>query len=114
MRVIVLIVVLLVSGCRAEAACDPELYSLVQDVLFKRLGTGSVRYEPETIVAQQQAKITEIRKWALKLKDPCIRKEYIGWLDFYQNRLNGDVKENKQRKAERDYAEKHAIPEPPK
>ena len=56
---------------------------------------------------EEQKGIDKIRNWAKTTLPWCpLRSEYLGWMDFYQDRLNGarsELKNKKQKKEMEDY-----------
>lgn len=46
----------------------------------------TVHWKP--LLDAEQAEIDRIRAWSKTLSDPCFRKQYASWLDFYQNGLD--------------------------
>lgn len=92
---------------------------------------GDYGEHTQAIISDSQAKIDKLRRWAKALEDRAVRKAYLWWISDYQRgvddardelrthrRQREYEKSNRQRESEarvaQEYADNHAIPEPPK
>lgn len=104
---------------KATANDDEAISGAVLDYLFPRLGMGKTpnylsvwvshnydidRWKPSLDISQKR--ITDIRTWAEKLEDPCVRKHYMRWLNHYQRELDSawdELKTHETEKRQNDY-----------
>lgn len=94
-------------GCNAQCKDSEATSFAVYHQLQKTLhGWNDVNvWIDKPSIAQldaEQKEINRLREWAKTVKDPCVRKEYSGWLtDYFQHGLNeayDEVRNHKQAK----------------
>lgn len=48
---------------------------------------GNVDYTSVRSVKSAEKSVVCLRPWAMAIADPCQRKELLGWLDYYEDKI---------------------------